>query len=76
MREKNIKFISIFSLSRYTVVSKFTGSVNSVFAKVVVFMHICEIEKLWVVNSSISYFSLWIVFLRETAVYGISGKKK
>jgi hypothetical protein len=44
MREKNTKFSSIFSLSQYTVVSEFTGSVNSVFAKVMVFLHICETE--------------------------------
>jgi hypothetical protein len=57
MREKNTKFSSIFSLSRYIVISEFMGLVNSVFGKVTVFLHICETEYLRAVNSTISSFS-------------------
>jgi hypothetical protein len=35
------QFSSIFSLSRFTIVSEFMGLVNSVFTKVVVFLHLC-----------------------------------
>jgi hypothetical protein len=57
VREKLTPKLVILSLSRYMVVSEFTGSVNSVFTKVAVFLHIYETELLRVVNSTISSFS-------------------
>jgi hypothetical protein len=57
VREKFTPKSILLSLSRYTIVSEFTGSVNSVFTKVAVFLHICETELLRVVNSTISSFS-------------------
>jgi hypothetical protein len=44
MREKDTQKLVPFSLSQYTVVSEFTGSVNSVFMKVAVLLYSCEIE--------------------------------
>jgi hypothetical protein len=35
------QFSSIFSLSRFTIILEFTGLVNSIFMKVVVFLHFC-----------------------------------
>jgi hypothetical protein len=41
-RESYTKSV-LLSLSRYTIISEFTKLVNSVFMKVAIFLHICEI---------------------------------